>query len=116
MDTKEFKGVIEDIVETRMTKKGITKYVSAIVKKVNSDGSVNVYLPPDTEKLISNVLNKTGESLTVGDSVELCTKNGKTSNAWVSVKHGTNFSVDKKIADLKLGNVSQLNYTVVDEW
>lgn len=40
MDTKEFKGVIEDIVETRMTKKGITKYVSAIVKKVNSDGSV----------------------------------------------------------------------------
>lgn len=77
MDTKEFKGVIEDIVETRMTKKGITKYVSAIVKKVNSDGSVNVYLPPDTEKVISNVLNKTGESLTVGDSVELCTKKRK---------------------------------------
>lgn len=50
MDTKEFKGVIEDIVEIRMTKKGITKYVSAIVKKVNSDGSVNVYLPPDTKK------------------------------------------------------------------
>lgn len=105
MDTKEFKGVIEDIVETRITKKGITKYVSAIVKKVNSDGSVNVYLPPDIEKVISNVINKTGESLAIGDSVELCTKNGKTSNAWVSVKHGTN-----------LGNLSELSYTVVDTW
>ena len=92
MDTKEFKDVIEDIVDARISKKGITKFVSAVVKTVNSDGSVDVYLPPDTEKIVSGVLNKTGEKLSVGDSVELCTKNGKTSNAWVSVKHGTNFS------------------------
>ena len=90
MDTKEFKGVIEDIVDARISKKGITKFVSAVVKTVNSNGSVDVYLPPDTEKIVSGVLNKTGERLSVGDSVELCTKNGKTSNAWVSVKHGTN--------------------------
>ena len=92
MDTKEFKDVIEDIVDARISKKGITKFVSAVVKTVNSDGSVDVYLPPDTEKIVSGVLNKTGEKLSVGDSIELCTKNGKTSNAWVSVKHGTNFS------------------------
>lgn len=92
MDTKEFKDVIEDIVDARISKKGITKFVSAVVKTVNSNGSVDVYLPPDTEKIVSGVLNKTGEKLSVGDSVELCTKNGKTSNAWVSVKHGTNFS------------------------
>lgn len=103
MDTKEFKGVIEDIVDARISKKGITKFVSAVVKTVNSDGSVDVYLPPDTEKIVSGVLNKTGERLSVGDSVELCTKNGKTSNAWVSVKHGTNFNVDKEITDLKYG-------------
>ena len=99
MDTKEFKGVIEDIVDARISKKGITKFVSAVVKTVNSNGSVDVYLPPDTEKIISGVLNKTGENLSVGDSVELCTKNGKTSNAWVSVKHGTNFNVGKQITD-----------------
>lgn len=99
MDTKEFKGVIEDIVDARISKKGITKFVSAVVKTVNSNGSVDVYLPPDTEKIISGVLNKTGENLSVGDSVELCTKNGKTSNAWVSVKHGTNFNVDKQSTD-----------------
>lgn len=124
MDTKEFKSVIEDIVDVKMTRKGITKFMSAVVKTVNSDGSVDVYLPPDKDRVISGVLNKTGETLVVNDSVELCTKNGKTSNSWVSVKHGTNFNVDKvidkkindEIASLKLGNVSQLNYTVVDTW
>lgn len=99
MDTKEFKDVIEDIVDARISKKGITKFVSAVVKTVNSDGSVDVYLPPDTEKIVSGVLNKTGEKLSVGDSVELCTKNGKTSNAWVSVKHGTNFSGGEQTTD-----------------
>ena len=99
MDTKEFKDVIEDIVDARISKKGITKFVSAVVKTVNSDGSVDVYLPPDTEKIVSGVLNKTGEKLSVGDSVELCTKNGKTSNAWVSVKHGTNFSGGEQTDD-----------------
>lgn len=90
MDTKEFKGVIEDIVDTRINNKGITKYISAIVSAINSDGSVNVYLPPDTTKIVSNVANKTGEYLNIGDSVELCTKNGKTNNAWIAVKHRTN--------------------------
>lgn len=101
MDTKEFKGVIEDIVDARISKKGITKFVSAVVKTVNSDGSVDVYLPPDTEKIVSGVLNKTCERLSVGDSVELCTKNGKTSNTWVSVKHGTNVGSLPKFINYK---------------
>ena len=88
MDTKEFKGVIEDIVDARISKKGIAKFVSAVVKTVHEDGSVDVYLPPDKARTASNVLNKTGETLYEGDSVELCAKNGKLSNAWVSVKHG----------------------------
>lgn len=105
MDTKEFKSVIEDIVDAKMARKGITKFMSAIVKKINTDGSVDVYLPPDKTRVVSKVLNKTGETLVVGDSVELCTKNGKTSNSWIAVKHGTN-----------LGNMSELSYTVVDTW
>lgn len=95
MDTKEFKSVIEDIVDAKMASKGITKFISAVVKTVHEDGSVDVYLPPDKARTASNVLNKTGETLYEGDSVELCAKNGKLSNAWVSEKHGTNFNVDK---------------------
>lgn len=99
MDTKEFKSVIEDIVDAKMARKGITKFMSAVVKTVHEDGSVDVYLPPDKARTVSNVLNKTGENLYEGDSVELCAKNGKLSNAWVSVKHGTNFNVDKQTTD-----------------
>lgn len=92
MDTKEFKEVIEDIIDVKLDKKGITKYVSAIVSSINSsDGTINVYLPPDNENIVSNLLNKTGVNLNVGDSVELCTKNGKIKNAWVALRHGDNF-------------------------
>lgn len=116
MDTKEFKGVIEDIVDARISKKGITKFVSAVVKTVNSNGSVDVYLPPDTEKIISGVLNKTGEKLSVGDSVELCTKNGKTSNAWVSVKHGTNFSGGEQTDDTGWLYTSNMHTSDLGPW
>lgn len=116
MDTKEFKGVIEDIVDARISKKGITKFVSAVVKTVNSNGSVDVYLPPDTEKIVSGVLNKTGEKLSVGDSVELCTKNGKTSNAWVSVKHGTNFSGGEQTTDTGWLYTSNMHSSDLGAW
>lgn len=84
----DFKKVIEDIVDARIKKNGITNYVSAKVINVNNDNTVDVIIPPDNTKYIKNLLNKTGETLKNGDSVELCTKNGKLSNAWVSVKHG----------------------------
>ena len=46
MDTKEFKSVIEDIVDAKMARKGITKFMSAVVKTVHEDGSVDVYNQP----------------------------------------------------------------------
>ena len=129
MDTKEFKSVIEDIVDAKMARKGITKFMSAVVKTVHEDGSVDVYLPPDKARTASNVLNKTGETLYEGDSVELCAKNGKLSNAWVSVKHGkqtndTGWLYSSRIhtSDLgssiysgtlygrKIGNIVELNF------
>lgn len=84
----EFKKVIEDIVDSKFQSYGVTSYIAAIITKVNSDNTVNVKLPPDNNRYVNNILNKTGESLSVGDSVELCAKNGKLSNSWVAVKHG----------------------------
>ena len=116
MDTKEFKSVIEDIVDAKMARKGITKFMSAVVKTVHEDGSVDVYLPPDKARTISNVLNKTGENLYEGDSVELCAKNGKPSNAWVSVKHGTNFNVDKQTTDTGWLYTSNMHSSALGAW
>lgn len=87
-DIESFKKVIEDIVDARSQKYGITSFIAAIVTQVNSDGTVNVTIPPDNSRFVNNVLNKSNEFLSPGDSVELCTKNGRLSNSWVAIKHG----------------------------
>ena len=94
-DTKDiasFKKVIEDIVDARLQNYGITSFIAAVVTKVNDDGTVNVTIPPDNSRFVNNVLNKSNESLSSGDSVELCTKNGRLSNSWVAIKHGKSSS------------------------
>lgn len=94
-DTKDianFKKVIEDIVDARLQNYGITSFIAAVVTKVNDDGTVNVTIPPDNSRFVNNVLNKSNESLSSGDSVELCTKNGRLSNSWVAIKHGKSTS------------------------
>lgn len=86
----QFKDTIEKIVDAEIEKRGTPKYVSAIIQNVNDDGTVNVYLPPDLTSVLKGILNKTGETLSNGDSVELCTKNGSVNNSWVAIKHKTN--------------------------
>lgn len=87
-DINSFKKVIDAIVDERIKKIGIASFVAAIVTQVNEDNTVNVFIPPDKTKTVNNILNKSGEVLEEGDSVELCTKNGRLSNSWVSLKHG----------------------------
>lgn len=91
---EDFKKVIEDIVDAQIKKHRITTYVSAIVTAVYTvdKNTVDVVIPPDISRTITGLQNKTGEALQVGDSVEICTKNGTLSNAWVAVKHGTSSS------------------------
>lgn len=88
----DFKKVIDEIITAKLQSYGITSYIAAKVTGVNNDGTVNVSIPPDDNRYVNNVLNKSNEILSVGDSVELCTKNGKLSNAWVALKHGASTS------------------------
>lgn len=98
-DIASFKKVIEDIVDARLQNYGITSFIAAIVTKVNDDGTVNVTIPPDNSRFVNNVLNKSNELLSSGDSVELCTKNGKLSNSWVAIKHGKSNSGGSSLED-----------------
>ena len=91
-DIASFKNVIEDIVDARLQNYGITSFISAVVTNVNDDGTANVTRPPDNSRFVNNILNKSNESLSSGDSVELCTKNGRLSNSWVAIKHGKSSS------------------------
>lgn len=88
-DVISIKNVIQDIAQEEIKKFGFPTYKAAIVQKINDDGTVDVYLPPNKENLVTNVLNKCGEILMVNDSVEIATKNGSLTNCWVALKHGT---------------------------
>lgn len=96
-NVEAFKKVIEDIVDARLKNYGITSFVAAIITQVNDDGTVNVMIPPDNKRYVNNVLNKSNETLAVGDSVELCTKNGRLSNSWVALKHGNTASLESRV-------------------
>ena len=111
-DAKDFKDIIERIIEALFDRKGVTKYIAAVVESVNEDGTINVYIPPDKAIKATKLLNKTGQSLQVGDSVDLCTKNGKISNAWVAIKHKDNFVVDDLIVNGEATNPNKQAYSV----
>jgi len=61
---------------------------SAIVKNVNSDGTVDVYLPGDLNSVFTRIQNQSiYQDLIPGDSVEILLKKGKFSNCWIIAKH-----------------------------
>ena len=68
--------------------KSVTRLASAIVTKVNSDGSVNIRLPSEDNAEFTKIQNQCPYELKIGDAVELTLKNGSFNNCWVSAKHG----------------------------
>ena len=80
--------IIKEICHDVLKEEGVPCFISAVVQAVHLDGTVDVYLPPDTTAILRNKINKTGVILNPGDSVELCCKKGRLGDAWVAVKHG----------------------------
>lgn len=64
------------------------KIKSAIVTKVNDDGSVNVKLPDDEGDGFTRIQNQSVYELSEGDSVEILLKDGSFTNSWIIAKHG----------------------------
>lgn len=77
---------INSCVDDR-TKKTV-KIKSAVVTKVNDDGTVNVQLPDDEGDGFTRLQNQSVFELNVGDSVEVLLKEGSFTNSWVIAKHG----------------------------
>ena len=86
-------GRIKTIVEDTI-KKSI-KLDSAIIESVNEDGTVDIYFPPDIDKVFTRISNQTPYNLQIGDNVEVLLKNGSYSNCWVVAKHSA-----EKIQDI----------------
>lgn len=86
---QEFINIMSKLIDKELSKRKYAKYKSAKVVSINNDGSVNIKIPP-SETIIHNLLNKTGETLSVNDDVSLLLKDGTMSTALVAFKNKTN--------------------------
>ena len=82
---KEFVGVIKQLLGQEFEKKDRT--IVAIVESVNDDRTLNLYIPPDQNTVISNVINESVYKFTAGDSAVLYLIGGQLSNSFVCAKY-----------------------------
>lgn len=68
--------------------KGIPQIKSAVIDSINEDGSINIFFPPNKNKLFTRISNQSPFSLSPGDGVEIMLKNGSFDNCWIIAKHG----------------------------
>lgn len=113
------KTIVEDVIKRSI------KLDSAIVESVNENGTVNIYFPPDADKVFTRISNQTPYNLVVGDNVEVLLKNGSYSNCWVVAKHNAgkiqdipdNLSKDLTVTQIKIkeleGQITQLQETLL---
>ena len=75
---------------------------SAIVSKIHTDGTVDIYFPPDKNKIFTKVQNQSiYQDLKPGDGVKVIYENGSESSCWIIGKHqggkiGQNFLFSNK--------------------
>ena len=75
---------------------------SAIVSKVHTDGTVDIYFPPDKNKIFTKIQNQSiYQDLKPGDGVKVIYENGSESSCWIIGKHqggkiGQNFLFSNK--------------------
>ena len=60
---------------------------SGVIVSVNTDSTVNLYIPPD-RVIFTNIPNQSPFELNPGDTVKLIKEKGRASNMWVIAKCG----------------------------
>lgn len=97
---------IIDVVNQNL--KSIVRIESAIVESVNTNGTVNIYFPPDNQNVFTNIQNQSTFNLSPGDAVEVILKDGSYTNCWIIAKHGvTNLSSGS--GEIKTYNINSNN-------
>lgn len=72
---------------------------SGIVDQVNTDGTVNVHIPPDNV-IFTGIPNQCPFQLSRGDTVKLMKEKGRASNMWVIAKCGATNQSTNAVLDI----------------
>lgn len=81
----DFVNVVRDIIRQEMSNRDSTAV--AIVESVNGDGTLNLYVLPDTQSVIRNVINQCRFDFIQGDTALLYLIGNRLSNSFVIAKY-----------------------------
>lgn len=91
----EFLKQIKSLIAAEL-KKRAPRYVPAIISSVNINNTYDVYIPPDTNAVFTNIKNDSNQkNLQVGDNVFLLMPNGNATNCWISNKMKSNLTTNQ---------------------
>lgn len=81
---KGFVDIVRQIITNELSSKDTT--VTCIVESVNSNGTLDVYIPPDNTVIFPNIVNESKYVFKRGDSAVLYLIGGNVNNSFVAAK------------------------------
>ena len=81
----DFVNVIRDIVRQEFATRDSTAV--AVVESVNQDGTLNLYVLPDTQGIVRNIINQCRYDFNPGDTALLYLIGNRLSNSFVIAKY-----------------------------
>lgn len=109
---KEFIDFIKSMIEDSNRKN--TFIIPSIVSTENSDGTFNVYIPPDLSTEISGIRNGSIFEIKPGDTVFIIAVNGDISNSFIIYKQGGK-DLKKYIEEYLVETVSEIEDKTVED-
>ena len=82
---KDLVDIIRDIVRQELSERDSTAI--AIVESVNSDNTLNLYVLPDMQRIVTNIINQCKYDFSPGDTALLYLVGNRLSNSFVFAKY-----------------------------
>ena len=84
-EAKDFVEVMRDVIRQELSNRDTTAV--CIVESVNGDGTLNLYVLPDRQSVVRNIINQCRYDFNVGDTALLYLINNRLSNSFVIAKY-----------------------------
>lgn len=100
-DAKDFIEIVRDVIRQENNNRDST--VVCAVESVNDDGTLNLYVLPDKQSIIRNIINQCRYDFKAGDTALLYLIGNRLSNSFVIAKYNA------KPADILRVNERNIN-------
>ena len=91
-EVKNFVEVLKDIVKQELDTRDSTAI--AVVESVNDDNTLNLYILPDRQSIVRNIINQCRYNFKAGDTALLYLIDNRLSNSFVIAKYNPSGSTD----------------------